>query len=718
MSPRPDRGVGPDIPAENASSAPRNLALGQAMRCVILASWAGLAAGAMAEVSVLPELVVTAGREEEEGVDALHSVDVVDAEEFREQGYRTIPEALENTPGVLVQRTTHGHGSPFIRGFTGRQNLLLVDGIRVNNSTYRSGPVQYWNTVDGFAIERMELVKSQGSVLYGSDALGGTLNVLSRGSDFEAEAPGFFRGGTGFYQFRTNGDSHVGRLETRFGEGGRWGVLLGVSAKDFGDIRDSGIGLMRRTGYPEQNVDFKFEMLVNPDVKVTLAHQYLNQDDVWRWHSTVFNDEPWNGTATGSFPARIYDQERSLTYLRFEGAGDGGLVDNWTATLSYQKTQDSEFQNRRPTDIREAVIDTDTYGLDVQLESAVAGGSLIYGIDYYEDHIDASGSRTGRDPRTQRPVADGSEYRLGGLFAQYRRHVNDCFELAGGLRYTRAEVELGKLWDDDLGRDVSASDEWDNVVINLRALYRPNETWSFYGGASQGFRAPNVADLSGNLTSRSGLQSMGSLGLDPEESWTFELGTRVQGGDWELGAVVFHTLVDDLIVSVPVESGSSTVVSTNSQDAEITGVELDAAWRFAPGWTLSGFLTWQEGESETPLFIGGPVEEQWVSRLSPLRGSVAVRYDSPDERWWVEGRVTAADEADKLSEGDKGDTQRIPPGGTPGYVVASLRGGWQANENVALTLALENLTDEDYRIHGSGLNEPGFGAVVGARVEF
>ncbi|MDA0766152.1 MAG: TonB-dependent receptor [Verrucomicrobia bacterium] len=687
------------------------------MRVVGLATCiAGGAAGVQAAPEVLPEVVVTASREVEEAGEVMHSVEVVEGEEFVEKGYRTVPEALEQTPGVSVQKTTHGHGSPFIRGFTGRQNLLLVDGIRMNNSTYRGGPVQYWNTLDGFAMERMELVKSQGSVLYGSDALGGTLNVLSRGSGFEAEGPGMFWGGTGFYQYRTNGESQVGRLETRFGEGGKWGVLLGVTGKDFGDIRDDAVGLMRHTGYPEQDVDFKFEMLVDPDVKVTLAHQYLNQDEVYRWHSTVFNDVSWNGTATGTFPVRMYDQERSLSYLRFEGANGEGFVQNWSATVSYQKTQESEHQDRSPTDRRLGVVEVETYGLDVQMESAVGGGSLVYGVDYYEDHIDAVGWRTGKDPRSQRPMADDSEYRLGGVFAQYRRPVSERFELAGGVRYTRAEVELGKLWDGAM--DVSARDEWDSVVFNVRGLYRPSEAWSIYGGASQGFRAPNVDDLSGNLTSRSGLDSMGSLDLSPEKTWTFELGTRVENAAWEVGGAVFYTLVDDLITTVPVAMGSSTVVSTNAQDAEIYGVELDAAWRFAGGWTLSGFVTWQEGESETPLYVGGPVEEQWVSRLSPLRGSVALRYDAPDERWWVEGRVIAADKADKLSEGDKGDTQRIPPGGTPGYVVASLRGGWEVSEDVSLTLGLENLTDEDYRIHGSGVNESGFGAVIGARVGF
>ncbi|MDP7654995.1 MAG: Plug domain-containing protein, partial [Roseibacillus sp.] len=135
-----------------------------------------------AETLLLPETVVTASRTDEDSLQSMSSIGVVTAEQFQQQGYRTIPEALTNTPGVMVQKTTHGHGSPFIRGFTGRQNLLLVDGIRINNSTYRSGPVQYWNTVDGFSMDRLELVRSQGSVQYGSDALGGTMNILSAGT--------------------------------------------------------------------------------------------------------------------------------------------------------------------------------------------------------------------------------------------------------------------------------------------------------------------------------------------------------------------------------------------------------------------------------------------------------------------------------------------------------------------------------------------------------
>lgn len=671
-----------------------------------------------AETLLLPDTVVTASRIGEDSLESMSSLGVVTAEQFREQGFRTVPEALANTPGVMVQKTTHGHGSPFIRGFTGRQNLLLVDGVRINNSTYRSGPVQYWNTVDGFSMDRLELVRSQGSVQYGSDALGGTMNILTADTGYLAADPGWFQQGSAQYRFDTNSSSHVGRLQTRFGDGKNWGASLGLTGKNFGDIRDSGVGRMKNTGYPEQNLDLKVETLLNPSTRLSFAHQYLNQDNVWRWHSTIYNDTPWNNTSTGSYAARIYDQERSLTYLKVTGDLIDSPVQNYSATLSFQRSQDSAFQDRSATDVRTQVIDVDTIGLDFQLESDLLGGNLVYGIDYYRDSIESGGTRTGRDPRSRRPVADDSTYHLLGAFAQLRKPLNQRLETTFGARITHAEAELGKVWDPDNNTDISAGADWSNIVFNARALYRLDDSWNLYGGASQGFRAPNAHDLSGNITSRSGQEQLGTLDLEPEKSWTFELGSRFTSGDVSFGAAGFYTLVDDLIISVPTAPGGDTVEATNAQEAEIVGVELEAAVRFLDNLTLSGHLTWQEGDTTSPSFLGGPSEEAPVSRLSPLVASLALRYDSPDQRWWVEGRITAADKQDELSARDQRDTQRIPPGGTPSYLVASIRAGLQVSENLELAAALENITDEDYRIHGSGVNQPGINAIIGAKVSW
>ena len=673
---------------------------------------------------VLPETVISASRSAELLRDSPYSISLIGEDELLQNSIRTLPEALKLSPGVMVQKTTHGHGSPFIRGFTGRQNLLLVDGVRINNSTFRSGPIQYWNTVDSSAVDRLELVKGQGSVLYGSDAIGGTLNTLTKSSNFRERLDGWFNNNSLFYRFDTNSRSHVGRFESSFGEGGKWGVLLGVSQKNFGDIRDSSVGRMENTGYDEIDADFRIDVAISYATTLTLAHHRVNQDDVWRWHSTIYNPG-WNHggyvVTPGSFAARIYDQERSLTYLKLDGGEGEGWLKKWSATLSYQKSQDSQFQNRALTDMRTQLAEVQTWGLGLQMESDFGDGSLLYGVDYYHDSVDSAGTRTGKDPRSQRPVADDSSYDLLGVYGQYRwTPFVDVPKLKTtlGVRFTHAEARIGKNFDSTIGADISTSKQWQNWVASARAIYKFNERWNTYAGISQGFRAPNLNDMSGNLTSRSGFTALGSLDLEPEKFISYEIGSRFQSERASFSVAAYYTAIDNVIIGVPAAAGSTTLITSNGRDGEVYGIEAEASYHLNDQWTLSGHASWQEGYTESNAFVGGPQNRGYLSRIAPLMGSVALRWTHPNEKLWIEGRLTAAATADKLAANDKGDTQRIPIGGTPSYVTASIQAGWQAREDLSLTLALENMTNEDYRIHGSGQNEPGFNAILGVRLDF
>lgn len=678
----------------------------------------------------LDPLVVTASRQQERAGESSHSVTSLDWLYLEQNARRSLPEALQFTPGVLVQKTAHGHGSPFIRGFTGRQNLLLVDGVRINNSTWRSGPVQYWNTVDAYAIDRMELIRSQGSVLYGSDAAGGTLNVFSRSADFRSRAEGSaYAAGGARYEFRSNGQgSHVGRLEAETGVGGLVGILLGATLKEFGDIESDAIGRMRGTGYPEQDFDLRADWAVHRDATLTLAHQAVNQNDISRWHRTTANPG-WKGAAPGPWTANIFDQERSLTYLKYAGAcaEADAWVRSWQATLSWQATTDSEFQNRigdpapgsRP--IRQASIETDTIGLDVSLESPLAGGTLVYGADYYHDRVDSAGSQSnvsGSNRRESLPIGDNSSYELLGVYSQYTWSPTEPLELTAGLRHASAAAEIGRYYDTSNVERAGIHRSWDALVGSFRANYRLNPIWSAFGGVSQAFRAPNLDDLSGNMTSRSGITATGSADVQAEQFLTYEVGGRHQTDTLQMELAAFFTDVTDQITGVPISAGSTTTVTTNSSDASIHGIEWQIAWRLTEQWTLSGFAAWQDGELTAPSFLGGPQLETPASRMLPLTGSVALRWTSGQGRYWVEGRLTAADDQDRLSQGDLLDTQRIPPAGTPGYAICSLTGGWNATENLTLNAALENITDADYRIHGSGQNEPGLNAIVGLRLQW
>ena len=677
----------------------------------------------------LDPLIVTASRIEQRENMVPYSTAYIDSEMIREEARRTLPEALQYTPGVLVQKTAHGHGSPFIRGFTGRENLLMVDGVRFNNSTLRSGPVQYWNTVDPYSLDHIELVKSQGSVLYGSDAIGGTLNAFTKSSEFRSRTAGeSYVGGTAAYEFRSNGQSsNTGRLETEAGVGGKFGVWLGFSAKDFGDIEDSSVGRMTGTGYPEQDLDFRADWAVTADSTLTLAYNYVNQDDVSRWHRTLENPGWKHGghvTTPGLWSANTYDQERSMTYLRYAGGNPlaGAIIQNWSATVSYQSSADSEYQDRNPSSdsIRRSDIDLNTIGADLSLESKVGPGTLVYGFDYYRDDVESSGDQQKSDGSAYKevlPVADDSRYDLFGAFTQYVWKPLDPLEITAGARYTYAKATLGRYYDSAGVIERDQSEDWDSTVASLRGLYRINTCWSLFGGVSQAFRAPNLVDLTGNLSSRSGNESLGSTRVDPEKFLTYEIGARQSTESTSFACAAYYTDMDDLITGVPIVSGSKTLINANASEGYVYGFEVEGAWRFAPQWELSGFAAWQDGRTDSPTYLGGPSQDKPMSRQLPLTGSVALRWTDTSGKYWVEGRLLAAATEDRITDEDQAaDSQRIPTDGTPGYFVASLRAGWQVNENLDLTCGIENLTDEDYRIHGSGQNEPGLGFVLGAKV--
>jgi len=674
-------------------------------------------------------IVVTASGFREAALDTPHTFQQLDHRDLTDRGFRTLPEALAQVPGVMVQKTTHGHGSPYIRGFTGRQNLVLIDGIRFNNSAFRGGPVQYWSTIDAFSVDHLEITKSQGSVLFGSDAIGGTLNLVTKSSAFRDHEPGLgFWHGSSRYRYDTNGGSHTGRLETEVGEGDRFGLFVGVTYRDFGDIRDSVLGTMERTGYEEFDYDLRLDLAVSSSTTLTFAHQRVQQDDVWRTHNTIFF-EPWHGTSLANPDlARVYDQDRDLTYVRLAGERVGGFVDEYRLTFSYQdSTEDFERARLRSgnTQVQLDRTTVATVGAALAFESRIGDGRLVYGVDYYRDDVDSRTHVRTFDPSgvllsdtmgVQGPLGDDAFYDLAGVYAQGRMPAGADLEFTAGARYTYAAARIGRL-DDGAGSAISADRDWDALTLNLRANLRLTDEWHLYGGASQAFRAPNLDDLSSLKSSRTGVISTGSLAIEPEDYLTYEIGTRYLDGAFGLQAAVFYTDISDLITSRPIgtDPGTGEVITTttNGADGFLVGGEIEGEWRFAREWRASGFVAYVDGEADTfPSASLTPVREP-ISRLMPLTGSAALRWTGPQSDLWIEGRMIAAAHAGRLNSGDRADTSRFPPDGTPGYFAANLSSGCRATEHLELTLTLENVTDTSYRVHGSGVNQPGFNAILG-----
>jgi hemoglobin/transferrin/lactoferrin receptor protein len=265
-------------------------------------------------------------------------------------------------------------------------------------------------------------------------------------------------------------------------------------------------------------------------------------------------------------------------------------------------------------------------------------------------------------------------------------------------------------------------DHWNDVAGSARLNYHvlPEQGVSLFAGVSQGFRAPNLSDLTRLDTARSNEIETPSVNLDPEQFIAYETGVKVEGDRTFLSASYFYTDINDMIVRTPTGrtiDGNEEVTKKNAGDGYVHGIELAAAYEFIDDWTLWGNLTWMDGKVDSYPTSDPEVKREPIDRLMPLTATTGLRWN-PSSPFWLETLVTMADKQDDLSTGDKADTQRIPPGGTPGYAVFTLRGGYQLTEQFKLSAALENIGDKNYRIHGSGLNEPGRNLVVAAEYAF
>ncbi|MCX7886071.1 MAG: TonB-dependent receptor [Verrucomicrobiae bacterium] len=238
---------------------------------------------------------------------------------------------------------------------------------------------------------------------------------------------------------------------------------------------------------------------------------------------------------------------------------------------------------------------------------------------------------------------------------------------------------------------------------------------------SQGFRAPNLSELTHLDIARSGEIETAAPGLRPEQFITGEIGLKTHYHNLEAEFSYYYTDIEDMIVRAPTGKfigGLAEVTKRNAGKGYLHGIELNARYRFLPQWTLFGWLTWMEGKVDGFPTSAPVPQTEYLSRAMPLSGEIGVRWETENKKFWAEAITLMADKADKLSSGDLRDTQRIPPGGTPSYIVATLRAGWRINPHADLSVAVENILDKEYRVHGSGVNEPRRNFLVALTAKF
>lgn len=641
------------------------------------------------------EMVITAARIEREVFETPQAVTLITDREVDESNVLATPDLFRYATGVFMQKTNLGGGSPFVRGLTGKQVLILVDGIRLNNSYYRFGPHQYLNTLDAELIERVEVIRGPMSVLYGSDALGGTINIVTRRPD-EALRDGALGG-----LLHAGYDSAVGGGRLRTQAEGRLGgvaVLAGITAKRLQDLQGGGdIGTQTPSGYDEWDGDLKLVWPLAPGRDLTVGLQHTDQQDVPKTSEVTLGSK------------RKFDyepQQRTLAYATYRGKDIGGF-EQVKVDLSYQRQREGERIVERATPALESreVTDVATAGVALQLSDRLsARHALTYGFEYYRDLFDTrkeqvdlnSGAATPIDPG----APDDAHYESLGIYLQDEVRLHRKATVTAGLRWSRIET-AGAL----AGRALSLA--VDQLTGSANGVVRISPRLNLVAGVAQGFRAPNMEDFFGRVDFYSELPN---TGLTPEESLSREIGlkyyTRATSADLYYYQSDYEGLIDRVTVGTQ-PNGDPIKQRRNVRDARIRGIEAGASHRFDPQWSLTGTLLWTRGEDRDNAVP--------LQRIPPFNGSVRLRYEhSP--HLWTQLSATFAERQHRLSPGDLNDP-RIPPGGTPGFAVLHWSGGWQPSRREQWLLTLENLGDKAYKTHGSGLFAPGRSVALSYRLK-
>jgi outer membrane receptor protein involved in Fe transport len=639
--------------------------------------------------NLLNEVVITALRSESEIISIPSTISVVNSDYINARLARSTPEILRGTAGVFVQKTNHGGGSPFVRGLTGNQILLLVDGIRLNNSTYRYGPNQYLNTIDPFSISRIEVLKSEGAVAYGSDALGGTIQVFTQNPVFDSGFHGNFTGRIG-----TQNIEQTGRAELSYGAK-NMAIMADFTKRDFGDLPGGeNTGIQKNSGYGEQMGNFKSVFKLK-NAELTFAHQYFEANDVPVYHKILLEDFRINQFAI---------QQRNLSYAKYSIKTQNPFFDQINSTVSWQKSKEKRESQKNTSEILTEEIDQiDTKGLNINIKSTFSNHwNASSGVEIYHDLVQSDKIIRSSDPPVERRglYPDGSSATSYAMYSLHTYLINK-WRFTAGYRFNIIDLNVK---DETLG---ISKLRFNSAVPSLAISYFPNTNFQLYSRYTRGFRAPNIDDM-GTLGIVDFRYEIPAYNLKPEHADNFELGYKYQLDHIAFTSSIFYNKLSNLITRVEVENqqidGYPVYVKENVESASIKGFEFEVEGDINYSLKYFANLAYTYGQNHS--------KNEPLRRTPPTFGRIGMEFSKSNFFLRPELQFAAAQK--RLAAGDISDN-RIDPNGTAAWQVLNIFSSYTW-KSISLNLALQNLGNADYRLHGSGINGVGRSAILGIKL--
>ena len=655
---------------------------------IFLAAALFAAAPAEADDDLLEHVIVTATRRSTDMTEVSAAISTVGSETVISQKLPT--DALQSLPGVYLQQTTPGQGAAIIRGLKGSAILHLVDGMRLSNALFRTAPTPWFALVPVTSVERLEIIRGTPASLYGSEAVGGVVQSVSRMPTLDTEEISYKR--DLFVGFDTAELQQSIRATLDIGTQ-RLATSVSAEYLETGDRRTGGGERIGPSGYTSKALRAVVHGTPTDYRSWFVDLHYLEQPKTPRIDELVAGfgqDEP------SSSEFFFEPNQRFFAHVQHDLDSPSGF--DWKFDAAWQRVVDDRTtRDFGAVERRYENNKSDLYGLTLNVSGDADTLSWIAGVDLYYDEVSSSRIEENINDGTVAVLAprfpDGSTIGQAGLFANLNWYAADRHTISTGIRYSDVRIDLPDGTTIKPGR-MSGDIGW---------IFDVTDAWQLVANLGAGFRAPNIADL-GTLGNRPGNRfNIPNTNLESENVTHGDIGLRHLSANWRFEIVAFSLKYDDRITSVSTGNvtpdGRDIVQSVNAASSSIVGVEAGLTADVTPRVRLAAMLNYSRGEQQVSD------TEEPADRVPPLNGRITLNYDH-DDRWQFESWLVAAAAQDRLSARDVRDV-RIDPNGTPGWARIGASATWRNEAGWQVNLGVDNVLDKNYRTHGSGIDAPG-----------
>ena len=725
------------------------------------------------EEEALEEVILSVARSKTSRKQIAEKVNVISSEEISLNSPSTGGDILKLSPGIRLQKTQGGGGSPVLRGFEANRVLLVVDGVRMNNAIYRTGHLQNSITIDPNNIERVEVIFGSSSVGYGSDALGGVIHYYTKSPRINNDKK-FNTSFNSKYQSANNSNLNNLTAELSFKN---WASLSSISFSNFGDIK---IGKKRNHGYKkwgltpfysnnnsnnynpnqienkdptiQKNTTYnqldilqKFSFLIAPKKQLLLNFQFSKSSNIPRYDKLV---EEKNGNL--KFAVWNYGpQQRLMIAPQFKFFSEKKLLNKGSLIVAYQNIRESRIKRKFSSLNRQTQEEyLNLLSINGDFDFNIKNHSFSYGFEgTYNDLYSIGYSQKLllnqnkiidldlRLPITSRYPNNGSSYRSIATYINWIWDFKNNVTLSAGMRLT--ETLLKAKWKETNNINSLLS----KVNINSIALtetlgltYRPkkNIQWSFI--ISSGFRNPNIDDI-GKIREQNGVLLVPNSFLKPEYAYNFETGfTKFFNNSKDyISLRGFTTLIsrhivraDYSIFSDNTTDDDSTIIYNNEEvktsanknlgNRYIFGGSFDSYFTFSKNIFIKNSITITEGNKNKKY---GPLPS-----ISPIFGLLSVNYKNSFFKLSSIITFSGRKDPEKYSFGGEDGLEETPIiigpndiiyAGTPSWYDFSIIGDYIINKKIKVNIGVFNLFDFHYREFGSGISASGRNIQVGLK---